>query len=196
MRDGLRPNPPKMTVIGSDRASESEGPAQEQPIANIAIATRRCLPSLGNVATCFTRLPAPHTPISRETWPIRSKRFRRWLRRRHYQSTGESASPAIIRSALDLFEARAQFDGSERAVHIRTPEHAGHFYLDLADEQWRAVQIGPEEWRVIEAPPVRFRRPAGMLALPPKVPAGQRAGSHAVAQSAKSAMRGSASRRT
>ena len=118
-----------------------------------------------------------HTPVGtafadimidghRETWPIRSKRFRAFLRRSHYQATGEAASAAEIRSALDLLEARAQFDGPERPVHIRTAEHAGHIYLDLADEHWRAVDIGPEGWRVIGSPPVRFRRPAGMLPLP------------------------------
>src|SRR5207253_3622896 len=37
---------------------------------------------------------------------------------------------------------------------------------DLADEHWRAVDIGPDGWRVIGCPPVRFRRPAGMLPLP------------------------------
>ena len=69
----------------------------------------------------------------RETWPIRSKRFRGWLRRCYYQATGGAASAAEIRSALDLLEARAQFDGPERAVHVRIAEHAGHIYLDLAD---------------------------------------------------------------
>ena len=67
---------------------------------------------------------------------------------------------------LDLLEARAQFDGPERTVHIRTAEHAGHLYFDLADEHWRAVDIGPDGWRVIESPPVRFRRPPGLLPLP------------------------------
>jgi hypothetical protein len=41
----------------------------------------------------------------RQTWPIRSKRFRGWLRRRYYQATGGAASAAEIRSALDLLEA-------------------------------------------------------------------------------------------
>src|SRR4249920_409766 len=99
----------------------------------------------------------------RESWPIRSKGFRAFLRRSYYQVTGEAASAAEIRSALDLLEARAQFDGPERAVHVRTAEHAGRIYLDLADEHWRAVEVGPEGWRLIERPPVRFRRPAGML---------------------------------
>jgi hypothetical protein len=102
----------------------------------------------------------------RETWPIRSKRFRAWLRRCYYQATGEAASAAEIRAALDLLEARAQFDGPERAVHIRIAEHAGHIYLDLADEHWRALDIGPDGWRVIGWPPARFRRPPGILPLP------------------------------
>src|SRR5260221_6514613 len=102
----------------------------------------------------------------RETWPIRSKRFRTWLRRRHYEATRTAASAAAINSALDLFEAQAQFEGPERAVHVRLAEHAGHIYLDLADEYWRAVEIGPDGWRVIGSPPVRFRRAAGMLPLP------------------------------
>jgi hypothetical protein len=80
----------------------------------------------------------------RETWPIRSKRLRSWLRRRYYQANGGAASAAEIRSALDLLEARAQFDGPERPVHVRIAEHAGHIYLDLADEHWRAVDIGPD----------------------------------------------------
>jgi hypothetical protein len=103
---------------------------------------------------------------NRETWPIRSKRFRNWLRRRHYEITRTAASTAAINSALDLIEARAQFEGSKREVRIRLAEHAGHIYLDLADEYWRAVEIGRDGWRVIGSPPVRFRRAAGMLPLP------------------------------
>jgi hypothetical protein len=59
----------------------------------------------------------------RETWPIRSKRFQLFMRRCHYRATGAAASAAEIGSALDLLEARALFDGSERAVHVRTAEH-------------------------------------------------------------------------
>lgn len=65
----------------------------------------------------------------RETWPIRSKRFRTWMQRCYYQATGGAASAAAIRSALDLLEARAQFDGPERKVHVRIAEHGGRIYL-------------------------------------------------------------------
>ena len=102
----------------------------------------------------------------RETWPIRSKRFRTWVRRCYYHATGAAAGAAVIGSALDLLEARAQFDAPERAVSMRLAEHAGRLYLDLADEHWRAVAIGPDGWRVLGCPPVRFRRSPGMLPLP------------------------------
>src|SRR5439155_20192661 len=102
----------------------------------------------------------------RETWPIRSKRFRTWLRRCYYQAAGTAAGAAAIGSALDLLEARAQFDAPERTVSMRVAEHAGYIYLDLADEHWRAVEIEPDGWRVLERPPVRFRRSPGMLPLP------------------------------
>jgi hypothetical protein len=102
----------------------------------------------------------------RETWPIRSKRFRGWLRRRYYEATGGALGSHAISSELDLLEARAQFDAPERSVHVRVAEHAGYIYLDLADDHWRAVEIGPNGWQVIGSPPVRFRRPAGMLPLP------------------------------
>jgi hypothetical protein len=61
----------------------------------------------------------------RETWPIRSKRFRGWLRRRYFEASGEALGVGAVRSTLDLFEARAQFDAPERTVHIRVAEHAG-----------------------------------------------------------------------
>jgi len=102
----------------------------------------------------------------RETWPVRGKQFRAWLRRRHYERTGEVFDPATIRSILDLLEARAQFDSPERAIHIRVAPHEGRIYLDLTDHGWQAVEVGCDGWRIVMRPPVRFRRAPGMLALP------------------------------
>jgi hypothetical protein len=61
---------------------------------------------------------------------------------------------------------------AQSARSIRIAEYGEHVYLDLADEHWRAVEIGPDGWQVIGSPPVRFRRPAGMLPLPVPEPGG------------------------
>jgi hypothetical protein len=98
----------------------------------------------------------------RETWPIRSKGFRRWLARRFFEETGGAPSSEALQSALSVIEAKAHFDAPERRVHIRVAELGGRLYLDLCDETWRAVEIDATGWHVIGNPPVRFRRASGM----------------------------------
>ena len=108
----------------------------------------------------------------RETWPIRSKGFRRWLARCFFEATGGAPSSEALQSALNVIEAKAHFDAPERVVHIRVGGLDGRLYLDLCDATWRAVEIDATGWRVIDNPPVRFRRAAGMKPLPVPVAGG------------------------
>src|SRR6516164_650847 len=101
-----------------------------------------------------------------ETWSVRGKQLRAWLQRRYYKQTGGAMPGETLRSVLDLLEARAQFDAPECTIHVRVAEYEDRIYLDLADKEWRAVEIGPDGWRVIGSPPVRFKRAAWMLPLP------------------------------
>jgi hypothetical protein len=102
----------------------------------------------------------------RETWPVRSKGFRRWLARRFFETTEKAPGSESLQSALNVIEAKAHFDGPEREVHIRVGGLDGKLYLDLGDQAWRAVEIGAEGWRIVDEPPVRFRCAAGMQPLP------------------------------
>jgi hypothetical protein len=100
----------------------------------------------------------------RETWPLRSKRFQGWLRQQYYERTWDAPSPAALNAALNVLEARAQFDGPQLKVSVRLAEQDGLIYLDLADEFWRCIEIGANGWRIAEDPPVRFRRSADIVA--------------------------------
>jgi hypothetical protein len=108
----------------------------------------------------------------RETWPIRSKGFRRWLARRFFEATQGAPSSEALQSALNVIEAKAHFDAAERVVHVRVGGLDERLYLDLGDATWRAVEIDTAGWRVIDNPPVRFRRAAGMQPLPVPVAGG------------------------
>lgn len=108
----------------------------------------------------------------RETWPVRTKGFRRWLARQFYEETGGAPSSEALQSALNVVEAKAHFDGPERTVFIRVGGLDGRLYLDLGDEAWRAVEIDATVWRVVEKPPVRFRRASGVQPLPVPEPGG------------------------
>ena len=108
----------------------------------------------------------------RETWPVRTKGFKRWLARQYYGATGGAPNSEALQSALNVIEAKAHFDAPERKVHIRVGGLDGKLYLDLCDDNWRAVEISATGWKVTDNPPVRFRRAAGMQALPIPVPGG------------------------
>jgi hypothetical protein len=108
----------------------------------------------------------------RETWAVRTKGFRRWLARQFFEETGGAPSSEALRSALNVIEAKAHFDGPECPVFIRVGGRDGRLYLDLGDATWQAVEIDASGWRVIDNPPIRFRRAAGMQALPMPVAGG------------------------
>jgi hypothetical protein len=105
----------------------------------------------------------------RETWPVRSKGFRRWLDHRYYERTGGAPNKDATQSALGIIEAKAHYDAPERTAHMRVAELDEKLYLDLADAEWRVVELDTDGWRIISDPPVRFRRAAGMLPLPEPV---------------------------
>jgi phage/plasmid primase-like uncharacterized protein len=105
----------------------------------------------------------------RETQRIGSKGFRKWLLRLYFVTMQSTPTGDAMRRAIETIDAKAQFDGPMRAVHIRVGGHDGKLYIDLADDAWRAVEIDAEGWRIVDEPPVRFRRAKGMLALPEPV---------------------------
>jgi DNA polymerase-1 len=102
----------------------------------------------------------------RETWPFKSVGFRRWLRWRFYQLKGKAPSAQAVTDAVATLDGLAAFEGPEREVHNRLAGHDGKIYLDLADPDWRAIEIGAAGWRVVPQPPVLFRRDGSTLALP------------------------------
>jgi len=104
----------------------------------------------------------------RETWPVRSRGFRRWLVRIYYEATGTAPNSEALQAALGLCEARAHFDGPEREVYTRIGGANSKIYIDLANERWQAIEITSTGWRLLDSKqvPIRFRRAPGMLSLP------------------------------
>jgi hypothetical protein len=98
--------------------------------------------------------------------PIRSRPFQLFLLRTYYRETGNSPGTQAIRATLDLFEAKALFDGEESPINLRVANHRGKIYLDLCDRAWRAVEIDAEGWRIVNRPPPRFHRTRGSQPLP------------------------------
>ena len=102
----------------------------------------------------------------RETWPVRSKGFTRWMARAFFDETNGAPNSEALQSAFNVIEAKAQFDAVERIAHVRVASLGSKLYVDLCDSAWRAIEIDATGWRIIDNPPVRFRRASGALGLP------------------------------
>jgi hypothetical protein len=108
----------------------------------------------------------------RETWPIRSKGFKRWLTGRYFEAYEGAANSEALQAALNTIEAQAQYKGPEREVFVRVGGLDDRIYIDLGDDSWRVIEIDADGWRLVDRPPVRFRRSLGMRPLPMPVPGG------------------------
>jgi hypothetical protein len=118
----------------------------------------------------YARVPVGN---HRENHEVRSAGFKRWLTREFYREKVRPPTSDALQGALGVLEARAQFDGSTEPVHVRVaPGDGGTVCIDLGDDSWRAVRVGPDGWSLVETPPVRFRRPPGLRALPTPEPGG------------------------
>jgi hypothetical protein len=101
----------------------------------------------------------------RETWQIRSSRFRQWLKRLYFSEQKKTPTFEAVQEAVDHVEAKALFEGQEREVYLRFAGHGNQIYIDLGGADWQAVEIDDGGWRLVDEPPVRFRRPLGLVPL-------------------------------
>ncbi|HHY32378.1 MAG TPA: hypothetical protein GX515_05015 [Firmicutes bacterium] len=101
-----------------------------------------------------------------ECHAVKSRDFKLWLQSRFRAEVGKTPSNQAVADALSDVEATCIFSRAEQQVFVRLAEYNGRIYLDLGNPAWEAVEISPSGWRIIANPPVNFRRPRGMAALP------------------------------
>ncbi|MBN9392887.1 MAG: hypothetical protein J0I20_32950 [Chloroflexi bacterium] len=104
--------------------------------------------------------PSTHT----ETWPLRSRSFKLILKERFFRQYGQVPRTPALEDALSLLEARALF-GPQRQIYNRIARFGESIYLDLSNENWEVVKIGPTGWEILQNSPIRFRRSSGMLPM-------------------------------
>ncbi len=113
----------------------------------------------------------------REHAPIRSSRFRHWLILKYLDDNESAPGKAAMDECLNAAEAIAVGKGKRYTAFIRVAEHRSRVFLDLCDDEWRAIECTRNGWTIIEDVPVKFVRRDGMLPLPiPECVTEQRSG--------------------
>ena len=77
-----------------------------------------------------------------------------------------TGTTGATKQAIRTLSAHAKYSGPQHEVHLRAARLNGKIYLDVGDKKWQVVEIDASGWRMIQDLPVRFRRTAGMAALP------------------------------
>ena len=101
-----------------------------------------------------------------ENHQVGSDGFKNWLVWRAYEANGTVPAAEMIEAMLRVAKALALNRGPCCKTWRRIAQHDGLIFLDLGCQRWRAVEISASGWRMVDAPPVKFLRSRGMLALP------------------------------
>lgn len=100
-----------------------------------------------------------------ETWEVRSRDFKLWVKQTLFDRVGV-APDSWVKTTVEEFETQAICKGRCESVFLRIAPKNGKLYLDLCNARWQVVEITNLDWGILDSSPVKFRRAAGMTALP------------------------------
>jgi hypothetical protein len=107
-----------------------------------------------------------------ETLLLKGRTFALWLRHRYYKQEGRTPGIAPMTTAVATLQGKALFDAEEKPVYVRVAGDNSRIFIDMGDPSWQVIEVDAGGWRITEDSPVKFRRPAGIAALPVPVSGG------------------------
>lgn len=155
----------RLGALDNLTAPSSEGidEKQSQSAALAALAAARCElfhDADGNGYATFDR------DEHREHWRLDSSGFREWLAYLAHIEMGTAPTGETLRSVINTLTGLAKFDGEELEVFTRVAHtEAGH-WVDLGDDEWRAILVTATDWQVVKTPLVKFIRSKSTRPLP------------------------------
>ena len=102
----------------------------------------------------------------RECWKLESSGFRNWLSYKYFLETRGAPSDTALKAALGTLLGQAKYEGPEKPVFRRVAKDEEALWIDLCDEDWKAIKVLPGSWEVVNNPPVMFMRSPTMSTLP------------------------------
>jgi hypothetical protein len=107
-----------------------------------------------------------------EVWTMTSRKFKRWLRLELHRQHGRLARADAINEAVELLSARADFEGEEMEVSLRSSWTSSGLIYNLADTDGRVVTVTSDSWTTGVDHGARFLRRASVQGLPAPLPGG------------------------
>lgn len=106
-----------------------------------------------------------------DTYRVNSTRMRKWLTRLCLKEIGGTINRDALATAIDTLAALADA-GEEHPTPIRVAKTNGTYWIDLGDDQGRAICIRDGRSKIVKQPAPRFIRSASSAPLPVPEPGG------------------------
>jgi hypothetical protein len=157
-------------LLGDIGANEKDKVTIGQRVAKLAEGAD--LFHSGDVAFATVTITNKAGVTRKETFPVNSPEFKRWLSGMFHKAHKMPAPKAAIEDAVSAIEGNAIHDGPAQPIAVRVAGHQGAVYLDLCDDERRVVKITKQGWSLDTDSPVKFLRKKGLKALPVPVRGG------------------------
>lgn len=113
-----------------------------------------------------------------KTVKLRSREIRAWLSGLLWNDRKKAPGSEALMSTLNVLAAMA-YEGDMIPLYNRVaPSYVDGIYIDMADEQWRAIHVNREGWKIVNSPPILFRRYNHQKPLPEPVRGGSGSVAH------------------
>ena len=153
-----------------DDVQEPERISQASDIVALVLGTGiELFRSSDGASDCFATVPWQK---GRDTMRITSEQFENTVGGIYFRARRCVANKAAIGDALTTLRGIALFNGPVLPVFTRLAEVDDAIYLDMCDDQRRAIRVTAKRWDIVKSPSARFLRPSGMLAMPAPVRGG------------------------
>ena len=90
---------------------------------------------------------------------IESGKFKRYLARLFYdKSSNKVVNADAINNAIQVIQAKAEYDGPTVPLSLRVAWQVGDIYYDLSNDKWQCIKIFQEGWEISNMPSPLFVR--------------------------------------
>ncbi len=111
-------------------------------------------------------LEQPYAAVQKDNhWEVldmKSQKFKLYLTKLFFDTQRSAPGTDGLNQALKVLEMKAIFSDNEHKLQRRIAEDQGSIYYDLADSDWRVVQVSASGCQIEADPPILFTRNKNM----------------------------------
>lgn len=84
---------------------------------------------------------------------VENNKFKRHLTRLYHESENKVANAEAVTNAVQVLQAKAEYNGDTFPLHVRVAWYNGDIYHDLTNQSWECIKITGQGWQLLDKTP-------------------------------------------